>query len=125
MGPGTTFASFSATSKQSEATMPAGSTLNPGNLTDVAPHNPLTGHDTKTLGPSDSSDSGSDIAGAGPADDDSDRSGTGERAAVGRKRRTRTDADLDTDRVVGGDEAGVAGDEQENDLDSPGKNAGT
>ena len=104
--------------------MAAGSTLNPGNLTDIAPQNPLKGHDAQTLGPSDSSDSGSDMAGTDPADDDSDRNGTGERAAVGRKRRTRTDADLDTDRVVNADEAGVVGDEQEKGPDSPDKSAG-
>ena len=93
--------------------MPGGSTLNPENLTDIEPHSPLKGHDARTLGPSDSSDSGSDMAGADPADDDSDRNGTGERAAVGRKRRTRTDTDLDTDRVVDADEAGVVGDRQD------------
>jgi hypothetical protein len=48
------------------------------------------GHGTRDLGPSDSSDSGSDLVGAGAdvgdadLDSDSDRAGTGERAAAGR-----------------------------------------
>src|SRR5436189_6064658 len=83
-----------------EAHMAGSSTLDPSNLTGTGNGNPLKGHDAATLGPSDSSDSGSDIAGRDPADDDSDRNGTGERAAVGRKRRTRTDADVDTDHVI-------------------------
>jgi len=51
---------------------------------------PPKGHDPAALGPSDSSDTGSDIAGAPghPLDDaelagDSDRNGTGERAGAG------------------------------------------
>jgi hypothetical protein len=90
--------------------MAGGSTLNPSNFpVDGEQLNPLKGHDTGALGPSDSSDSGSDVAGSDPTDDDSDRSGTGERAAVGRKRRTRTDCDLDTDRIVDAEEAGATG----------------
>jgi hypothetical protein len=89
--------------------MGAGSTLDPENLSS-SQQKPLKGHDTGSLGPSDSSDSGSDVAGGvDPADDDSDRYGTGERAAAGRLRRTRTDTDLDTDQVVDGEEVGVAG----------------
>jgi len=89
--------------------MGAGSTLDPDNLNN-SQQNPLKGHDTGSLGPSDSSDSGSDVAGGvDPADDDSDRYGTGERAAAGRLRRTRTDTDLDTDQIVDGEEVGVSG----------------
>jgi len=99
------------------------------------------GHDTKTLGPSDSSDSGSDMAGPGLVDDDalplergtnedqesgvhnsanagpsvgdsdmkdnSDRFGTGERRAAGKEPGARADGDIDTDRIVGGDKAGL------------------
>ena len=101
--------------------MGAGSTLDPENLTNTQ-QNPLKGHDTGSLGPSDSSDSGSDVVGGvDPADDDSDRNGTGERAAVGRLRRTRTDSDLDTDQVVDGDEVGVAGTRRGERLDEQGE----
>jgi hypothetical protein len=59
------------------------STLDPDNK---AVHTPVPGHDTKTLGPSDSSDSGSDMAGPGLIDDDAlnlDR-GTNEDSEAGR-----------------------------------------
>lgn len=91
----------------------ARSTLDPDNF--PARRNPqrLKGHDTKSLGPSDSSDSGSDIVNAGRSvgdpemDDNSDRYGTGERMAAGKEPRVRENADRDTDRVVGADEAGL------------------
>ncbi|MFT4067479.1 chemotaxis protein [Paraburkholderia sp.] len=73
-----------------------------------------------TLGPSDSSDSGSDVAGAkrhefdvdseldnhaletGDAElgSDTDRSGTGERAAADGDSTLETDRDIDTDHVI-------------------------
>jgi len=63
------------------------------------------GHGTRALGPSDSSDSGSDVASnAGPdigdanLDSDSDRFGTGERAAVGSDADAEG-ADIDADHV--------------------------
>src|SRR4051812_2862182 len=45
------------------------SSLDPENLVPGANQNPLKGHDIKSLGPSDSSDSGSDLAGPGLVDD--------------------------------------------------------
>jgi hypothetical protein len=70
----------------------------------------LKGHDVDSLGPSDSSDSGSDVKGAGETrrDDDSDRSGTGERATVDSNPR-RLNRDRDADRVVQSGEAGLGG----------------
>jgi len=59
------------------------STLDPDNK---ALHTPVPGHDTKALGPSDSSDSGSDMAGPGLIDADAlnlDR-GTNEDSEAGR-----------------------------------------
>jgi hypothetical protein len=53
------------------------------------------GHDVRSLGPSDSSDTGADMVGQGPLDDTSDRNRTGERMTIG------------TDRVVGPEEAGL------------------
>lgn len=44
------------------------SSLDPENLVPSGNRNPLKGHDIKSLGPSDSSDSGSDMAGPGLVD---------------------------------------------------------
>lgn len=63
------------------------------------------GHGTQALGPSDSSDSGSDVLGAGgligdeDLDSDSDRQGTGERASAGRDKATRLGSDIDVDTI--------------------------
>lgn len=48
------------------------------------------GHDIRSIGPSDSSDTGADMMGIGGLDSTSDRNGTGERASV------EQDADLDS-----------------------------
>ena len=66
----------------------------------------LKGHDVRALGPSDSSDTGADMAGQGPLDDTSDRNRTGERMTV-RNERMRPGHDIGTDRVVGPEEAGL------------------
>ncbi len=76
----------------------ATSTLDPDNL--PQPDRQLgKGHGTAALGPSDISDTGSDIQGAGPRigdaniDSDTDAFGTGERATAG----------IDSDIEAGGD----------------------
>ena len=61
--------------------------------------------DHAAIGPSDSSDSGSDLAGLPHGEDDSDRNGTGERTDVEDDRGDPEDIDLD--RVVGSREAGL------------------
>lgn len=71
-----------------------------------------TGSDTRALGPSDSTDSGSDFAsgraaGAEELLSDSDAAGTGERAGVGR--HDGEAADTSVDRIVGSEEAGLGG----------------
>ena len=48
----------------------AGSTLDPDNVPGRPRRKTLKGHDVKSLGPSDSSDSGSDMAGPGQVNDD-------------------------------------------------------
>ena len=48
----------------------SGSTLDPDELPLGKPRKTAEGHDTRSLGPSDSSDSGSDMAGPGLIDDD-------------------------------------------------------
>ena len=67
--------------------MSSSSTLDPDQFPEVNPKQPVPqGHDTRSLGPSDSSDSGSDMAGPGLIDDDAlplDR-GTNEDEEAGR-----------------------------------------
>jgi hypothetical protein len=107
------------------------STLNPDD--EQRPVVKPTGHDNASLGPSDSSDSGSDVAGAkrhefdvdseldnhaletGDAElaSDTDRAGTGERASADGDSTLEQDEDIDVDRVISatGEEAseGIAG----------------
>ena len=68
----------------------------------------LKGHDTKTLGPSDTSDSGSDVNPGEPTGSDSDRAGTGERENI-EGEQGRTGSDSGVDRVVSEREAGLGG----------------
>jgi len=68
------------------------------------------GHDIRSLGPSDSSDTGADMVGVeGTLDSTSDRNGTGERTTVGSEFEVNTGADIAADRVVEADEAGLGG----------------
>lgn len=83
-----------------------GSTLDPENFPHGRTRKTPKGHDVRALGPSDSSDTGADMAGQGPLDDTSDRNGTGERMTVGQE-RVRPGHDIDTDRVVDPEEAGL------------------
>lgn len=82
------------------------STLDPDNFPHGRERKTPKGHDVRSLGPSNSSDSGSDLTGLGPLDDTSDREGTGERMAAD-ERRVRPGRDIDIDRVVSPDEAGL------------------
>lgn len=90
----------------------AGSTLDPDNIP-ARRRKKLKGHDVGDLGPSDSSDSGADVQGAGAfigdreMDENSDRFGTGEHVTAGKEPRVREGGDRDTDRVVNEDEAGL------------------
>jgi hypothetical protein len=80
----------------------ATSPLDPSNLSGRKDRVLGRGHGTRALGPSDSSDSGSDLVGA-PGDEnldsDSDRSGTGETAAASRDVVSPDGADIDTDHI--------------------------
>ncbi len=96
-----------------------GSTLDPDNLPSGKREKGPAGHDTRTLGPSDSSDSGSDLTGRGLFDDDElklDR-GTNEDpdggpAANADAGASLGDADLDSDSDRHGTgEASAAGKE--------------
>ena len=83
------------------------STLTPGNLPAGPDRRTHQGHGTSALGPSDSSDSGSDLSGitAGAdigdsdLDSDSDRQGTGERGAAARDKVEQDGSDIDTDHI--------------------------
>lgn len=67
------------------------------------------GHDIRSLGPSDSSDTGADMVGTGGAlDSTSDRNGTGERASVGHE-SDETPVDVAADRIVEAREVGLGG----------------
>lgn len=79
------------------------------------PHDPITAFpdaatalpvndDPRALGPSDSSDSGSDLMGL---DSTTDRYGTGERASADEPGSEPLDADILPDRVVDADHAGL------------------
>lgn len=65
------------------------------------------GHDIRSLGPSDSSDGGSDMAGIGGLDNTSDRHGTGERASVERDGGPAAGRDITVDAIVTADDAGL------------------
>ena len=65
------------------------------------------GHDIRSLGPSDSSDTGADMMGLGGVDSTSDRHGTGERASV--EDDVEADADISPDHIVDAEHAGLGG----------------
>ena len=69
------------------------------------------GSDLRSIGPSDSSDSGSDVVGLGNLDSTTDRYGTGERSSVelDDAGELRPDADIEPDRVVEARNAGLGG----------------
>lgn len=85
----------------------AGSTLDPDNLPAHPARKNQQAHDTRSLGPSDSSDSGSDLAGRSDKHNASDRSGTGERITVEPDQAVDFGGDIDTDRIVGPEDAGL------------------
>jgi hypothetical protein len=68
----------------------------------------LKGHDIRSLGPSDSSDTGADMMGIEGLDSTSDRHGTGERLSVERD-LPGEDLDLRPNRLVSARDAGLGG----------------
>lgn len=63
------------------------------------------GHDVELLGPSDSSDSGSDSAGSVDGDATTDAAGTGERRSAAHDRQPREGQDIGVDRVFSAEPA--------------------
>ena len=85
--------------------MASKSTLDPDNFPIGTRRKTRKGRDIRTLGPSDSSDSGSDLAGALPnADNEIHLERGADEDALGGHVN-----DIDTDRIVGGEEAGLGG----------------
>jgi hypothetical protein len=78
-------------------------------LLDDADTGLLKGRDIRSVGPSDSSDTGADMAGTRGLDNTSDRNGTGERRSVEDAGDVDAEADIGADRVVGAEEAGLGG----------------
>ena len=67
------------------------------------------GHDIRSLGPSDSSDTGADMVGIGGLDSTTDRNGTGERARVENDAELDLEADIAADGIVAAEDAGLGG----------------
>ena len=88
------------------------STLDPDDLPGQDVPKQPKGHDIRSLGPSNSSDTGADMIGPGLLDDHaldetSDREGTGDRTSAGKEPHIRMGGDIAPDRIVGPDEAGL------------------
>ncbi|KQW88455.1 hypothetical protein ASC94_23835 [Massilia sp. Root418] len=87
--------------------MTGSSTLDPDNFPRAPDRSLGRGHGTGALGPSDRSDTGSDVAGGTAAadlgdadlDSDTDSGGTGERAEVGRESVEQDGADIGVDHI--------------------------
>ena len=67
------------------------------------------GHDIRTLGPSDSSDTGADMMGLGGLDSTTDRNGTGEDASVENDEVADSESDISVDGIVDAEAAGLGG----------------
>ncbi len=94
--------------------MTSSSTLDPDNFPSSDKRGQRSMHPAPTFGPSDSSDSASDLPDPDVRDDDSkgsdndtDRYGTGEDSSAGREHGLRIAGDIETDRIVGEEEAGL------------------
>src|SRR5688572_16895345 len=77
-------------------------------LLDEADGETPKGHDIRSLGPSDSSDSGADMVGVAGLDSTTDRNGTGERSSV-ENDPDLTDADIAADDIARAEEVGLGG----------------
>ena len=67
------------------------------------------GHDIRSLGPSDSSDTGADMMGLDGLDGTGDRQGTGDRADIEQDGDMDTAADIGADSIVDAAHAGLGG----------------
>lgn len=78
-------------------------------LLDEAGNETLKGRDIRSVGPSDSSDTGADMAGVGGLDSTTDRNGTGERASVENDGELDFESDIGADGIVTARDAGLGG----------------
>ena len=81
-------------------------TIDLDTLIDEAGNEVITNQDTRSAGPSDSSDAGADLVDP-ESDDSSDRNGTGERVDL--ESDIQPDADIGADRIVSAEEVGLGG----------------
>lgn len=85
--------------------MPKPNPVDLDSLLDQSGNEVPTGRDIRSVGPSDSSDTGADMVGLGGLDNTSDRHGTGERPSV--ERDIEADADIGPDAIVRAEDAGL------------------
>jgi len=89
--------------------MPKRKTVDPDALLDQHGNEIGRGHDIRSIGPSDSSDSGSDMMGIGGLDSTGDRNGTGERGSVEGDLDLDDTVEISADDIVNAEEAGLGG----------------
>jgi hypothetical protein len=89
--------------------MPRPNPVNLDAILDSQGNEVLKGHDVRSLGPSDSSDTGADMVGLGGLDSTSDRHGTGERADVEFDPDLEDTAEFSADDIVEAEAAGLGG----------------
>jgi hypothetical protein len=89
--------------------MPKPKTVDLDSLLDESGNAFPKGHDIGSVGPSDSSDSGSDMVGVGGLDSTTDRNGTGERASLENDADEDALSDIAADGIVEAEEAGLGG----------------
>jgi hypothetical protein len=89
--------------------MPKPKTIDLDSLLDESGNELPKGHDIRSVGPSDSSDTGADMVGVGGLDSTSDRSGTGERGSVENEADLEGEADISADNIVDAEDAGLGG----------------
>jgi hypothetical protein len=87
--------------------MPKHKSLDLDTIVDAEGNEVLTDDGSRSVGPSDSSDTGADTAGHESSDGSSDRNGTGER--VDMESDVIPDADIGADRIITAEEAGLGG----------------
>jgi hypothetical protein len=76
-------------------------------IIDEAGNDVVADQDSRSAGPSDSSDAGADLADGESGDGTSDRNGTGERVDL--ESDIQPDADIGADRIVSAEEVGLGG----------------
>src|SRR5262245_9322688 len=89
--------------------MPKTKTIDLDSLLDESGNEIPKGHDIRSVGPSDSSDTGADMLGIGGLDSTTDRNGTGERASVENDADLDAEVDIAADGIVGAEGAGLGG----------------